>query len=112
MARGQQTLTHIDFSKQLSIDFSIQAPPLPITKGRNQTFLNRRNKKIIARYYFHNAIMGKDYSATLGILEFEFDLDDRTISMIIKKEEATITEMRKKKPSVDSLKKEYFWPKW
>jgi len=111
MSRGKNSLKHLDCSQHnLFGEPSVTAAPS--TKGRNKELLDRRNKKIIARYYFHNAICNKTISGAIEQLVDEFDLDDRTLSLIIKKEENFICELRKKKPSRDSLKKQYHWPQW
>ena len=102
MARGSHTLKHIDFSKpDHSSNTGVGA------KGRSRLLLDRRNKKIIVRYYYFNAVKGLSFDKTLEMLNYEFDIDFRTLANVLRREADTITEMRKKKPSLDSLKKQY-----
>ena len=87
MIHGSQKLKHLDFSQTTVI-----APPgrMP-NRGRNPELLSRRNKRIISRYYYWNAIKKKNVSCAIELLMFEFDLDSYTLAQIINKEEAAIT---------------------
>ena len=106
--RGQLALSFIDFSETQQNN----TDQLIISKGRSKDLITRRNKKIIARYYYHNALCKKNLNGTIELLMLEFDLDDRTLSLILKKEADAIIEMKQKKPSKDSLKKQFHWPRW
>lgn len=106
--RGQQSLAFLDFSEPPK---TVTIPLLP-GRGRSKELIERRNNKILVRYYYHNSICNKKWNEAIECLINEFDLDDRTISNIIKSGADHIHDMRQKKPSVDSLKKLFAWPKW
>ena len=112
MARGQHSLQHLDFSQKNLFGETETVNTTEERKGRSPILLHSRNHKLLARYYYHNAIKGKVYVVAVEILINEFDIDDRTIALILKKEEATITEMRKKKPPVSSFKKQWPYFNW
>jgi len=107
MARGQNALSHIDFSQPIDLEGN----PL-VVKGRSPELLRSRDSKIIARYYYHNALKKIDYGDTIKLLIMEFDLKERTISTVLKKNAGTIIEMRKKNVSASLFKKQWYWLRW
>ena len=105
MARGQNALSHIDFSKKQPVD-------KPTGKGRSRLLLQQRNKLLIARYYYHNAIRNTPFSKTIDLLQCELYIAPYTIAKVLRNEEETITIMRKKKPSVEGFKKQFPLFRW
>ena len=108
MLHGSRKLKHIDLSKPAPTPKGNAVPVL----GRNKELLNRRNRKIAIRYYYHNALKNRPISKTLEILIYEFDLDSYTISKILKREADSIIEMKKNKVTIVTLKKEFDLPTW
>lgn len=70
--------------------------------------LTRRNKTLIARYYYWTEIARRRFDDVIQILSSqEFFLDERTVSNILVDMDAYYTELLQNSPSKADLKKNY-----
>ena len=84
-----------------------------ITRGRNSTYLNSRNKKLAYRYYFKSKAQGKSYEKLLEELHQEFDLSKKTIYNVLFVENyEVLNEVMKLKPTVKDMRKLYPFFSW
>ncbi len=81
-------------------------------RGRSADRLNRRNDKIINRFYFYSMIRKMNYEHVIDELAKEFDLAPRTITDMLLKNDRVVAEVMTKKPPVVDLKKKYPYLSW
>jgi len=102
--RGEETL-YLPF-------FCKEQPEVNEGKGRSGFLIERRDNKLILRYYYHTWLKKKSYEETITRLSFEFDLAERTIQDRLMLNSDTVSEIMKKKPPVFEMKREYPYFTW
>lgn len=106
MALGQRTLYQSLFAEMQP------APVVDILtrerKGRSEFLKQKQNELIICRYYFHIKIMGRQYEATLEILEQqEIYLSQRTIINILNENSTLLRNLHNTKPDLKYFRNKY-----
>jgi len=80
--------------------------------GRNLDLIEKRNKVLLNRYYVYCVICKFNYSMIIDRLSIEFFISPVTIQKIISNNISKILEIKKKKPTITILKKEYPFYNW
>jgi hypothetical protein len=81
-------------------------------RGRSETLINKRDRKLILRYYYYTSICRLKYEETIKQLINEFDLAERTITDRLQLNNDQINEVMKQKPTPQKLKIEIPHFKW
>ena len=81
-------------------------------RGRSVTLIERRDRKLIFRYYFYTQMKRLNFEQTIVQLTVEFDIAERTITDRLQKYNEFIAKIMRQKPSVIELKKEYPYFSW
>lgn len=76
-------------------------------KGRCNELINRRNSKLLHRFYYYSVIHKLNYEAVLMQLNKEFDIKEFTIADIIAKSSNELMELKEENLNVVDLKKMY-----
>ena len=84
----------------------------PTGRGRSNTLILRRDRKLILRYYFHTYFKRLKYDDTIRQLILEFDLAERTITDRLQMNNDQINDLMKARPMVHELKKEVPFFAW
>jgi hypothetical protein len=81
---------------------------LPRGKGRSSVLITKRDRALIARYYFWTEIKRRRYDDTLAILQNqEFFISERRIENIIRESGEYLDLLLSKQAVVNDLKREY-----
>ena len=82
----------------------------PEQKGRNETLLSRRNKCLLARFYYYGHYKKKKYDSILELLVAEFFLSEERIYRIITQNAMAIKDMKTQEWSLYQLQS--YWPQF
>lgn len=99
--RGQRILQRVVTASDGSKDTTLKK------KGRNNELLERRNDKLICRYYYYARILNLRIDMILNRLESEFDLSQRRVLDIVAENQGKLYEMSKKQIPVKQLADTY-----
>ena len=77
-----------------------------------QEHVYRRNREMIARYYFWTQIRRRRFDDVMRILSEEFHVEDRTISNALLDQSEYLGGLYKEKKKIKELKKEYPGRNW
>lgn len=80
--------------------------------GRNLELIDKRNEVLLNRYYVYCVICKFNYLMIIDRLSIEFFLSPITIQKIISNNVSKILELKKIKPTITTLKKEYPFFNW
>jgi len=105
MAHGSQKLKHIDYATPAAVN-------APVGVGRSKELIRNRNTVLIARYYYYNIVKQAKYEDTVRMLVNEFWIAEYTISKILEANMTAVKEMRKAKPTVVELRKQFTSFNW
>lgn len=81
-------------------------------KGRSSELNERRNKKLLDRYFFYGFHAGKRSDAVYAALELEFDLSARRILDIVTENIDYLKGLRDNPPTLNDFKKKYPFYVW
>jgi len=98
--------------RQLYLPFYCEAEPLTAGRGRSDTLIQNRDRKLLLRYYYHTYFTRLKYDDTIHQLITEFDLAERTIIDRLQMNNDLINEIMKARPMVNELKKEVPYFSW
>lgn len=98
--------------RQLYLPFFNEPDTLTSGKGRSDTLLQNRDRKLILRYYYHTFFKRLKYDETICQLINEFDLAERTITDRLQRNNDAINVIMKSRPMVHELKKEVPYFSW
>lgn len=82
------------------------------TKGRSSNLIARRNKRLAARFYFYNIVIGLKFSRCLDLLEQEFDLSEARICDLLPEVADEVNELDRICASPTQLKEMYPFLSW
>ena len=81
---------------------------LPRGKGRSSVLIIKRDRALVARYYFWTEIKRRRYDDTLAILQNqEFFISERRIENVIRESGEYLDRLLLKKAPVNDLRREY-----
>lgn len=83
-----------------------------IKKGRNEKLIEKRNRKLVCRFYFYSTLMCLNFSKCLELLEDEFDLSQSRITDLLAENSDLITAIERAKTSTQDLKSAYPFMSW
>jgi len=98
--------------RQLYLPFFFEPDTLTARRGRSDTLIQSRDRKLLLRYYYHTFFKRLKYNDTIRQLIAEFDLAERTITDRLLLNNDLINEVMKVKPPVFELKKEFPFYSW
>lgn len=98
------------FFQQINIEEAEQSKSFK--KGRNLELVNLRNKMICYRYYYYGKIHKINFELVIDKLSEEFFLSLRTVQDIVASNAELLKEIYKQKPTVTTLKKEFYFFIW
>jgi DNA invertase Pin-like site-specific DNA recombinase len=81
-------------------------------KGRNSNLIEQRNEALVKRFYFYSAFTKMDYESRIKLIAKEFYISVSTVSQLLAKWQLEIKEIKKQKPKISDLKKEYPHYNW
>jgi len=81
-------------------------------KGRNPEMLEKRNKHLVARYYYYGQIQKLLYDVVMEKLSQEFYLTPGTVPQVLSELGTELAELRRTAPSAASFAKQWPWMKW
>lgn len=93
-------------------------PPLNISKatgiGRSKTLIEKRNTKLIYRYYWYvqHQPQRLDYSYIINELSNEFDLSDVRIIILLNDCHTQLKSILQQKPTIKELQRLYPFLSW
>ena len=91
---------------------SEQEQPESQGRGRSDFLIQRRDHKLVTRYYFYTWIKKINFEETIYQLCFEFDLAERTITDRLTLCSDNINAIMNSKPPVFELKREFPYFNW
>jgi hypothetical protein len=101
---------------QLLFSNLIQSDHLPqqktSDKGRSKDLINKRDQKLLYRYYFYAQILRKQYGDILTILSDQFDLSNVRIIVCLSDKHQELKQIFAAKPSVKELSELYPYLNW
>lgn len=106
--KGHQTI----FQSLFETATPVTTLPIPERKGRSEVLKSKQNELIVARYYFYVKIQGRQYEATLDILQAEIFLSTFTIIDIIKKNAHQLRLLKTAKPDLKYFRTKYPFMCW
>jgi hypothetical protein len=83
-----------------------------VSKGRSKALLNRRDNKLVARFYYYAIIRKLNYRDTIAALVQEFDICDRVVLDRLRHNQSFVDELFAHKPSVTELRKRFPYLRW
>jgi hypothetical protein len=92
--------------------FIKEQPDTEQGKGRSGYLIERRDNKLMLRYYFHTWHKKLSYDDTIRQLSLEFDLAERTIQDRLLMNSETVSQLMRQKPPVVSMRKEFPFYNW
>lgn len=76
-------------------------------KGRSELLMQARNQALLNRLYFYFAFTDLKYEKVIEIVSGEFYLRCRTVTMILEKEATNLSIIKKEKPTLLKLQREF-----
>lgn len=73
-------------------------------KGRNTDLIKERNFKLLARFYWYNAIINLKSDKCIEILKFEFDISESRIYDLISENNNTLSDFENNKTTAKDFK--------
>ncbi|RYF86953.1 MAG: hypothetical protein EOO03_11180 [Chitinophagaceae bacterium] len=108
--KGQQAIYQSLFANESAVQTATL--PLPERKGRSEVLKQKQNELIVARYFYYVKIQGRQYEATLEILQHEFFLAKRTIIDIVQKNQPQLRLLNMAKRDVKHFRQQYPFLNW
>lgn len=81
-------------------------------KGRNERLIQKRNHKLVCRFYFYSTIMSLNFSKCLELLEEELDLSQSRITDLLAENSELITSLERTNATTSELKTAYPFMSW
>lgn len=85
--------------------------PIP-NKGRSTYHIQRRNKRLAARFYWYSCIIGLKFSKCLELLDQEFEITESRICDLLSENAETVTQLEQNSINVQQLKQSYPFMSW
>jgi hypothetical protein len=108
--KGHQSIYQSLFADENSV--STVADTAPERKGRSEALKAKQNELIVARYYYYIKIQGRQYEATLELLQAEIFLSTYTLVDIIKKNAHQLRLLKTAQPDVKWFRSRYPFLTW
>ena len=83
-----------------------------IKKGRNEKLIEKRNRKLVCRFYFYSNLMSLNFSKCLELLEEELDLSQSRITDLLAANSDLITLLERSNTTLADLKTAYPFMSW
>ena len=81
-------------------------------KGRSVYHIQRRNKRLAARFYWYSCIIGLKFSKCLELLDQEFEITESRICDLLSENAETVSQLEQNNIDVQQLKQLYPFMKW
>ena len=101
--RGQKIFNEI--MKDNGVETSLR-------RGRNNSLIYRRNKCLVARYFYYASVKNRCYEDTLHQLVTEFYLSASTIANVIRDNAEQLQLLKQKPPSIYNFQTKWPHIKW
>lgn len=82
------------------------------TPGRSKRLIERRNRLMCIRFYYHQKINSFHFAKCVENLYAEFFISQTEIVKILRNQTEYLAELRTKQPPISELKREYPWMNW
>jgi len=98
--------------RSLYLPYFCEPTPEPEGRGRSDFLIQRRDRKLVCRYYFHTYFKRLNFEQTIEQLSLEFDIAERTITDRLQMNNELIDILMNKKPPVFEFKREFPFFVW
>ena len=83
-----------------------------LKKGRNERLIQKRNQKLVCRFFFYSNLMSLNFSKCLELLENELDLSQSRITDLLADNSELITLLERSNTTLAELKSAYPFMNW
>lgn len=110
MLRGHRTTYLSLFDAPLTV--VVNNTPQTERRGRSEALVIKRNELLLHRYYYYIKIKGRQYQATLEMLENEVYLTQRTIVDAMQRNSPMLKDLNAIKPDLKYFKEKFPFMNW